>query len=942
MPRPYQFHAIVLRLAAVLSLLLAATTASASDWRWRLPLPQGNRVHAIAYGLDRYVAVGEAGALVTSRDGDTWRQLPPATHAALRAVTFGDGVFVAVGNTGAVIRSVDGEHWETVPSGVTHDLQSVVHGPAGFVAAGGLHLIVSPDGINWNEIDHGVPSGDFPSSFRGLAYGNGRYVALADLGPFEVNPPAKVMTSSDAVNWRLDDFIVPPGFQSGLVFFRDVTFGEGYFVAAAFREGGRPVTFRSVDGVTWEWHRMPQVRLMPTGPLLPLYMKSLTYDAARGRFVGAATLNDPWPYNEGLQWIVESEDGATWTPHPNALVAAPPIHPVRSAHGRLFGFTPHGEIYGSTTADVWTATTMPSPFWNVVDLVSNRSGLMAAGSGPTANPLPPDKMSEGVVMHSVDGVSWNAVAMPTAIGYVFRRTVAVTASESAFVVAAVESIRTRDRWQNVLYVSNDGAAWKRIDVARMGDVSLMSSAGYGAGALLVMAKDSSYGNVVLRSLDDGVNWQRHSVTGPLPGALAYGTAGFVGLPESGIALSPGDPEVLHSVDGLTWTSSPAWNQPGGSLRSVAHSGGVYLIAAQAWDFGVQVDWLLRSTDGGITWQASRFASNSGSITSLSGTDAGFVIGASSGDVLTSKDGLDWSTSWSGASNVSRAVTAADGRLWVSTSTGGILQRSGALGFADIAVATMAAPAIVRPGETMTFQTTVTNHGPSPAILPGVGFALGAEVTDLVVRRPPGWTCDAPTTSNGATSIACMTDALTVDAQAAFAATATAPTSSTHHLVTMTTAATSQTEEPNPVDNSASAGVTIGALADVSSSISGPNTIPRSAAATYDVVIKNAGVDAAAQAEVALEVDVPAANVSIAKQAGWRCTRHITTLYRATCTATAGALPIGSSPPVKLTVSLQGKSFHPLQFTIRARASSQGVDINPSNNASLLTVRRESI
>jgi hypothetical protein len=54
-------------------------------------------LYAVAYGKDRFVAVGNEGALVTSTDGSVWLIGDSRTEERLRGIAFGNGKFVVVG-----------------------------------------------------------------------------------------------------------------------------------------------------------------------------------------------------------------------------------------------------------------------------------------------------------------------------------------------------------------------------------------------------------------------------------------------------------------------------------------------------------------------------------------------------------------------------------------------------------------------------------------------------------------------------------------------------------------------------------------------------------------------------------------------------------------------------------------------------------------------------
>ena len=57
--------------------VLAETLADkcGKEWEWVTPLPQGNALHAVTWSQQhqQYVAVGEAGTILTSEDGFKWQ-----------------------------------------------------------------------------------------------------------------------------------------------------------------------------------------------------------------------------------------------------------------------------------------------------------------------------------------------------------------------------------------------------------------------------------------------------------------------------------------------------------------------------------------------------------------------------------------------------------------------------------------------------------------------------------------------------------------------------------------------------------------------------------------------------------------------------------------------------------------------------------------------------
>src|SRR6202162_2178044 len=122
---------IKLRTKSVLlaaALCLGAGIASAqvcSEWLWSNTMPQGNRLNGAAYGGGVFVAVGSAGAVLTSRDGSSWTPRFPNTRSDLFDGAWGGQLFVAIGAGGAAFTSPDGVFWARRPVGTAATLRRV-------------------------------------------------------------------------------------------------------------------------------------------------------------------------------------------------------------------------------------------------------------------------------------------------------------------------------------------------------------------------------------------------------------------------------------------------------------------------------------------------------------------------------------------------------------------------------------------------------------------------------------------------------------------------------------------------------------------------------------------------------------------------------------------------------------------------------------------------
>ena len=111
-----------LRPFLLLTLFLASTLYASNlgeVWDWRNPLPQGNPLYELAHGNDTFVAVGEAGVILTSNDTENWAVQRTGSSNWLTGVIHGDNKFVAVGSEGSILTSSDGMEWVSVNSETT-------------------------------------------------------------------------------------------------------------------------------------------------------------------------------------------------------------------------------------------------------------------------------------------------------------------------------------------------------------------------------------------------------------------------------------------------------------------------------------------------------------------------------------------------------------------------------------------------------------------------------------------------------------------------------------------------------------------------------------------------------------------------------------------------------------------------------------------------------
>ena len=187
-----------------------------------------NALNAVAFGGALFVAVGNAGTILTSPDGIAWTPQSSGTAEHLRGVTHNGSLFCAVGDAGTILTSPDGIAWTPQSSGTANALYAVAFGGGLFIAVGASGTILtSAAGVAWTPQSSGTAV-----TLYGVTHASGLYVAVGASGTLITSPSASGWTPRTS------------GTASDLRF---VGSGVGLFVAG----GPSNFTTRSLDGLSW-------------------------------------------------------------------------------------------------------------------------------------------------------------------------------------------------------------------------------------------------------------------------------------------------------------------------------------------------------------------------------------------------------------------------------------------------------------------------------------------------------------------------------------------------------------------------------------------------------------------------------------------------------------------------------------------------------------------
>jgi uncharacterized repeat protein (TIGR01451 family) len=347
-------------------------------------------------------------------------------------------------------------------------------------------------------------------------------------------------------------------------------------------------------------------------------------------------------------------------------------------------------------------------------------------------------------------------------------------------------------------------------------------------------------------------------------------------------------------------------------------------------------------NGGVTWPEQAPSTFPGNRHGPGAGGGGGVIFTSSAPVSASVSG--GAPGWTTLADDAYGATSGQPGVFVSGSPvqGNPGAQSGAYcASADLAVTNSGSPSPVVPGNNITYTQTVMNNGPVDGIDATMTEVVPANTTfqSLAISGSgaAGWSCSTPAV-NGTGVINC-TDA-DIPAGASGAATFTLVAkvnlgTATGTQITDTISATSDTNDPNLANNSATVQTIVGAATTANlavTSVGSPNPVIAGNNITYTVTVTNNGPGTAANVTLADTQPANTSFVSIAYASGtsgWSCSGSA-------YTCTIALFPVGSSTTFTLVANVGSAVAAGTVITDTANVSATTTDPNPSNNYATVT------
>jgi hypothetical protein len=518
-------------------------TGPLDRWAPRNPAPQGENLRAIAWGGNRFVAVGNNGAIIHSLDGTNWNSRPYRTSANLQAVAYGNGLFVAAGEQGMVLASTNADTWTARQTSFDDTFRGVAYGNGRFFVVGPDTAYISTNGLDWAQVAL-PPSG---SSFDAVTFGKGLFVLANDSGG--------IFSSGDLLAWAYQDTAVT-----------DVE-GAAYLNGRFFVTGNNGRFALSSDGLAWT---------TITNNVTTRRLYGAAYGAGRYILVGARGT------------IISATEPETW-----ANVLSPTVDRLEDvifANGLFVAVGENGVILTSNDGQSWVNQLRGSnadldglAVGNGLALaVGKNDTLLTSGNGrdwtrqavpQVAGAVPADWHGAAYgngkwvvvgqstnVLTSTNAVDWEIHPYP-APGYLKS----VLYANGLWVAVGVAGL---------IVTSPDGSNWT---LQASGTPDDLNEVVYGNGEFVVVGDHRPFPNGTMLTSSNGLQWADASYgTSKNTRGIAFANDLFVvAVNDGGILYGP-HPEARNWQYGFTGISND-----GANLRGLTWSNGLWVCVGNS-------------------------------------------------------------------------------------------------------------------------------------------------------------------------------------------------------------------------------------------------------------------------------------------------------------------------------------------------------------------------
>lgn len=492
LPKGHTYHyAVTASNTTEESVLSEGNSNNQAIWQWSNPLPLGSGMNASASNGSKVVAVGNAGAILSSVDaGLSWITEISGTRDALHSIVWNGSKFVTVGSNGTILTSTDGVAWTTVRTDRnSQHLFEVIAVGSTFVSVGyGGTILTSTNGESWTA--QTVPAANVADYLQGITWNGTQYVVVGNSGS---GGGDSVMTSPDAITWTTQtsgntNWLYGVAWDSN----------NSRFVAV-----GDGVVMDSADAVTWT------VQGPPAG-LTYYYFQDVIWD---GQFIAVGSGSSDYGR------IITSSDGITWT--------------ARTANTdySVNHVLPHGGQYIAMGKHSLTSTN--SSTW-----VNQSTGLEETFNAVAWNGSKFVAISAfGKTYSSADGISWASATVSA------NQLSDIVWTGTNFVIVGENGL---------ILISSDGLTWTDKSIGSLNDFTAIATRPPGNLVAVGGNIGSSAAGLTRYSIDHGVTWTNADVFGIYWKDIAWNGSQYAVVSTDGsIMTSPGEAGWSIAVQGNT-------------------------------------------------------------------------------------------------------------------------------------------------------------------------------------------------------------------------------------------------------------------------------------------------------------------------------------------------------------------------------------------------------
>lgn len=236
----------------------------------------------------KFLAVGEQGLIMTSKDGINWTVADSPTKESMYRVIQAKDTYYVTGSNGLIMSSKDLKTWKKHKTNTTYAILSIAWSGKKFIAVGqnmlATEVLESNNGTDWKpaKINVATSSSSFSFRFSDVAWGNGTFVLTAAQN-YNLDLPYTVFLSADGTQWKkvsTDKETIGGRYRFPSLY--GVHFLEDQFVAV----GNNGSVYLSKDGTNWGREEIPDNTKLFSAQLFKgkLYAFGLTNQVYVGEF----------------------------------------------------------------------------------------------------------------------------------------------------------------------------------------------------------------------------------------------------------------------------------------------------------------------------------------------------------------------------------------------------------------------------------------------------------------------------------------------------------------------------------------------------------------------------------------------------------------------------------------------------------------------------------